>query len=69
MGWKQLGKKRSRFGSWSDEKGIKQLDVEKASDLSRGTVSKIFNDDSYDPPVATRAKLEKGLKKLGYKRK
>jgi transcriptional regulator with XRE-family HTH domain len=64
--WFNLGKDRSNFGIWLDQKGIDQIDVEKESGLSRGTVSSMSNDENYRPKISTFAKLKKGLKKLGY---
>jgi hypothetical protein len=67
MGWPELGKKRNGFGIWADKKGVKQIEVERVCGLSRGTVSKLFNDNNYDPSVVTYVKLQKGLLKLGYR--
>jgi transcriptional regulator with XRE-family HTH domain len=64
MGWFGLGKKRSVLGKWLDRKGIDQLDVEKKSGLSRGTVSKACNDDDYTPKHETAQKILRALKKL-----
>lgn len=60
-----LGKKRSKFGRFIDKKGISQMEIEKASGLSRGTVSRVCNDEDYVPKYSTIAKLQKALRKLG----
>ena len=60
-----LGKSRSKFGKFIDKRGITQIEIEKASGLSRGTVSRICNDDDYVPKYSTIAKIQKALKKLG----
>ncbi|MGE0992074.1 transcriptional regulator, partial [Bacillus sp. GMa5/2] len=36
-----LGKKRSKFGKWLDRQGIKQIELEKKSKLSTGTISRL----------------------------
>jgi ABC-type ATPase with predicted acetyltransferase domain len=64
--WANLGKNRSGFGIWIDKKGIKQIDIEKASGLSRFVVSQMCNDSKYTPKISTFVRLQKGIKKLGY---
>ncbi|MEH7556049.1 transcriptional regulator, partial [Priestia megaterium] len=40
-----LGKKRTRFGRWLDnQEDINQLELEKATKLSRPTISRLCND-------------------------
>jgi transcriptional regulator with XRE-family HTH domain len=63
--WLGLGKKRSKFGKWLDNEGITQLELERRSKLSRGTISKLCNDDSYRPKHSTIASVKKALKQLG----
>jgi transcriptional regulator with XRE-family HTH domain len=65
--WLNLGKtNRSKFGRWLDRKGITQLELEKKSNLSRGTISRLCNDDSYRPKHSTIASVKKALKQLGH---
>ncbi|MEH7398065.1 transcriptional regulator, partial [Priestia megaterium] len=43
-----LGKKRTRFGRWLDnQEDINQLELEKATKLSRPTISRLCNDRDY----------------------
>ncbi|MEH6940910.1 helix-turn-helix domain-containing protein [Bacillus sp. JJ722] len=60
-----LGKSRTKFGRWLDRENITQLDIEKLSGLSRGTVSKLCNDKEYTPKFETVGRVKKALKKLG----
>ncbi|CDN38365.1 helix-turn-helix domain-containing protein [Bacillus thuringiensis] len=60
-----LGKKRSKFGKWLDRQGIQQIELEKKSKLSTGTISKLCSDGHYRPKISTIVKIVKGLKKLG----
>ncbi|KMJ58102.1 XRE family transcriptional regulator [Bacillus sp. LL01] len=62
-----LGKRRSKFGKWMDREGISQIELEEEARLSRGTVSRLCNDDDYEPKHDTIAKINKGLAKLGKK--
>jgi hypothetical protein len=44
----RLGKKRSNFGRWVDkQKDINELELERASNISRGTISKLCSDSNY----------------------
>lgn len=60
-----LGKKRTTFGKKLDKAGIDQIELERASSLSRRTVSRLCNDDSYIPRIPTEQKVKKALKQLG----
>ncbi|ADC48971.1 XRE family transcriptional regulator [Alkalihalophilus pseudofirmus OF4] len=60
-----IGKPRSKFGKKIDKYGITQLDLEKESNLSRGTISKMCNDKDYRPKMATELKVKKALINLG----
>lgn len=60
-----LGKRRSKFGRWLDKQGVTQLELEKRSKLSRGTISSLCNDDNYQPKHETIIKIQHGLKTLG----
>ncbi|MEC1400770.1 helix-turn-helix transcriptional regulator [Peribacillus simplex] len=62
----KLGKKRSNFGRWVDkQKDINKLELERASNLSRMTISKLCSDPDYRPRFSTVIKINQGLKKLG----
>lgn len=61
-----LGKKRSNFGKWVDEqKDVNKLELERASNLSSTTISKLCSDADYRPRFSTVIKINQGLKKLG----
>ncbi|KYG33501.1 hypothetical protein AZF06_21580 [Priestia endophytica] len=57
--WK---KKRTKFGHWLDKEEIHQLQLEEASNLSRGTVSRLCNSEGHIPKRSTLAQLIKDLK-------
>lgn len=60
-----LGKKRTRFGRWLDkQKDINQLELEKATKLSRPTISRLCNDKDYIPKYSTIFRINNGLRKL-----
>ncbi|WP_419721593.1 helix-turn-helix domain-containing protein [Peribacillus frigoritolerans] len=62
----KLGEKRSNFGRWVDkQKDIKKLELERASNLSGMTISKLCSDPDYRPRFSTVIKINHGLKKLG----
>ncbi|MEB4895224.1 transcriptional regulator [Bacillus thuringiensis] len=60
-----LGKKRTKFGRFLDRNGIAQIELERTSKLSTGTISKLCNDKRYKPKFSTITQIIKGLKKLG----
>ena len=60
-----LGKKRTKFGKWLDQEGITQFELERKSNLSRGTISKLCNDKEYTPKISTISKIKKALDRLG----
>lgn len=60
-----LGKDRTKFGRYLDSNGIAQIELERTSKLSTGTVSKLCNDKKYRPKFSTITQIVKGLKKLG----
>lgn len=60
-----LGKNRTKFGRYLDSNGIAQIELERTSKLSTGTVSKLCNDKKYRPKFSTITQIVKGLKKLG----
>lgn len=60
-----LGKKRTKFGKWLDKQDdINQLELEKATKLSRPTISRLCNDENYIPKYSTIYRINKGLQKL-----
>lgn len=61
-----LGKKRTEFGKWIDDEGIKQIEIEGASGLGRATVSNMCNDKQYKPKYSTFEKVRRGLDEMGY---
>ena len=62
----KIGKERSNFGRWVDkQKDINKLKLERASNLSRMTISKLCSDPNYRPKISTVIKINQGLKKLG----
>ncbi|OIJ17101.1 transcriptional regulator [Anaerobacillus alkalilacustris] len=64
MDWFGLGKKRSKLGKWLDRHGVAQIEVEKATKLSRGTISRLCNDDENVPTMKNANKIIKFLRKL-----
>ncbi|WP_240375413.1 helix-turn-helix domain-containing protein [Bacillus piscicola] len=68
FGFFDVQKPRTYFGEKLDEEGITQLELEKASGLSRGTISRLCNDEEYQPKLSTEMKVKKALKKLGVKK-
>ncbi|MCU5019943.1 transcriptional regulator [Bacillus paranthracis] len=60
-----LGKKRTKFGRFLDRNGIAQIELERTSKLSTGTISKLCNDKRYKPKFSTITQIIKGVRKLG----
>lgn len=60
-----LGKDRTKFGRWLDRKEITQIELEELSGLSRRTISRLCNDESYRPKFSTVTRIKKALKQLG----
>ncbi|MDQ0270706.1 transcriptional regulator with XRE-family HTH domain [Cytobacillus purgationiresistens] len=60
-----LGKSRTKFGRWLDKKEITQIEIEELSGLSRRTVSRLCNDEDYQPKYSTVSRVRYALKKLG----
>jgi transcriptional regulator with XRE-family HTH domain len=61
----RLGKKRSNFDRWVDkQKDLNELELERASNISRGTISKLCSDPNYRPKISTVIKINQGLKNL-----
>lgn len=59
-----LGKKRSRLGKFLDKNGLSQQDVVEKSGVSRGTVSRLCQNDAFQPNMKSASKIIKALKKL-----
>lgn len=65
LNWFALGKeKRSRLGIWLDRNGVTQLELEKRTGLSRGTISRMCNDKDYEPTMKTAKKIITALQAL-----
>ena len=62
-----LGKKRTKFGKWIDQKKISQEEIAAAAGVGRNTIGRITNDFEYQPGSGTVAKIIRGLEKLGHK--
>ncbi|CAH0216295.1 hypothetical protein SRABI80_02179 [Peribacillus frigoritolerans] len=61
-----LVEKRSNFGKWLDkQKNVNIAELERASNLSRMTITKLCSDPDYRPRFSTVIKINQGLKKLG----
>ena len=61
-----FAEQRSKFGVWfENQKDITKSELEKASNLSNGTIMKLFRDPQYRPRFSTIYKINQGLKKLG----
>jgi transcriptional regulator with XRE-family HTH domain len=61
-----LGKPRTKFGKWIDNKGISQRDLEDMCKTNRNTVSRLCNDNDYEPYEDTLLRIISGLRKHGY---
>ncbi|HZG87285.1 helix-turn-helix transcriptional regulator [Paenibacillus sp.] len=59
-----LGKPRSKFGKYLDERGIKQQWVAEKSGVSRGTISQLAIDDERVPNFRNAQKIEKVLRQV-----
>jgi predicted XRE-type DNA-binding protein len=58
-----LGKPRTRFGKWLDERGIKQSFIAKISGVGRSTVSDMASKLGYTPEYQNMVKVVEALKK------
>lgn len=61
-----IGKTRTEFGKWIDKHGIKQIDLERKTKLSRGVISRLCNEKDHKPSYRTITKVTKALKDFGY---
>ncbi|MCM3786903.1 helix-turn-helix domain-containing protein [Domibacillus indicus] len=65
--WFGLGKSRTKFGRFIDEKGITQSELTSKSKVSHATISRMCNDDDYIPKYATLVKVKKAIEAMGYR--
>lgn len=63
-----LGKGRSKFGKFLDKNKISQQDVVKKSGVSRGTISRIAQDDIFEPKIKNAKKIIKALREISDKK-
>ena len=59
-----LGKERTAFGKWIDERGISQTWIVKETKLNKYTISKLSNDKDHLPSGRTMQKILTALKKI-----
>jgi putative transcriptional regulator len=62
--WLGLGKRRSKFGRFLDKNEITQQEVVEKSGVSRGTISRICQDDLNVPKLQNAKKIIKAIKQL-----
>lgn len=62
-----LGKKRSKFGRFLDKNKISQQDVVEKSGVSRGTISRVAQDDIFEPKIKNARKIIKALREISDK--
>ncbi|MCL6445130.1 MAG: helix-turn-helix domain-containing protein [Alicyclobacillus sp.] len=66
MEWFGLGRPRTKFGKWIEQKGLRQQDIADSSGVPRPTISDLARDDSRRPSYRTRRKLDKALRDEGF---
>lgn len=59
-----LFKQRSAFGDLLDAEGITQRKFARKAGISEDVVSRMCNDDDYEPSTKTYRRAQKGLYKL-----
>ncbi|HZG79692.1 MAG TPA: XRE family transcriptional regulator [Brevibacillus sp.] len=59
-----LGKPRTKFGKWLDERGIKQSFIVSKSGVGRSTVSDMASKINYQPEYQNMVKVIKVLKEI-----
>lgn len=65
VNWFALGKRnRSKFARFLDENGISQQDVANKSGVSKSTISRLCQADTFSPTMKTAAKIVKALRQL-----
>ena len=57
INWSNLGKKRSRFGQWLDNRGLTQEQMSNMSGVSQRTLGDLANNDNKIPSYDTRKKI------------
>lgn len=62
--WFSLGKRRSKFGRFLDNNEISQQEVVEKSGVSRGTISRICQDDLNVPKLINAKKIIKAVREL-----
>jgi putative transcriptional regulator len=62
--WFSLGKRRSKFGRFLDKNEITQQEVAERSGVSRGTISRISQDDLNVPKLQNAKRIIKAIKDL-----
>jgi putative transcriptional regulator len=62
--WFLLGKRRSKFGKFLDRNGITQQEVVEKSGVSRGTISRVCQDDLNVPKLNNAKRIVKAIKEL-----
>ena len=62
MGWFGLGKKRSKFGDWIDERGISQREISRRTGIGERTLHDLANDDDRRPNWRTRKRLREAMR-------
>lgn len=66
--WLKLGRDdRTEFGRYIDKLGITQSELTRKSKLSHATISRLCNDDTYQPKYVTVVKIKKAIESMGYK--
>jgi transcriptional regulator with XRE-family HTH domain len=61
-----LGKPRSKFGRFLDQKGIEQKEVAERAKVSEMTLTRMCNDKEHSPRISTWVKIQRALKSMGY---
>lgn len=61
-----LGKKRSRFGSFIDKNSISQQVLAEKSGVSNSTISRLCHPAEYEPSMKNAVRIIKALREAGY---
>lgn len=62
--WFSLGKRRSKFGRFLDKHEITQQEVVEKSGVSRGTISRLCQDDLNVPKLKNANRIIKAIRDL-----